>query len=260
MCNHSPGNSHLALERVHYVEVAQEALVNMEGQRLRNALLAAVSHDLKTPLTAIIGLAGTLERDPSPQIRHELTAAIREEAEQMHRLVANLLEMARLQSGGTRLRKEWQSVEEVVGSALHQLRLPLARYQVRTDVPADLPLVEFDALLIERVLVNLLDNAAKYTPAGSRIRVSARRVDEELVVMVEDNGPGLPLKDADKLFEPFTRGESEPATPGVGLGLALSRIIVEAHGGRISAENRPEGGARFRFTLPAGTPPEPEEE
>lgn len=250
----------LALERVHFVEVAQEALVSMEGQRLRNALLAAVSHDLKTPLTAIIGLAGTLERDPSPQIRHELTSVIREEAEQMHRLVINLLEMARLQSGGTELRKEWHSIEEVVGSALHQLRLPLSRHGVRTDVPTDLPLVEFDALLIERVLVNLLENAAKYTASGSHIRISARHTGTELVVTVEDDGPGLPSKDPERLFEPFTRGGSEPALSGVGLGLALSRIIVEAHGGKIQAENRLEGGARFRFILPAGIPPEPEEE
>ncbi len=250
----------LALERIHYVEVAQDTLVQMEGERLRNALLAAVSHDLKTPLTAIVGMASTLERDPPHAIRDELVTAVRKEAEQMSRLVTNLLDMARLQTSGVQLRKDWQSIEEVIGSALHQLKHVLAHHRVETSVPSDLPLVEMDAMLIERVFVNLLDNAAKHTPSGSVISISATLSNREIVVTIEDNGPGLPFDDHTKLFDAFTRGEVERTVPGVGIGLALCRIIVEAHGGRITAANKPEGGAQFRFALPATELPKQERE
>ena len=250
----------LALERIHYVEVAQDVLVHMEGERLRNALLAAVSHDLKTPLTAIVGMTGTLERDPSPDVRHELTVAVRKEAEQMSRLVTNLLDMARLQSEGVHLRKDWQSIEEVIGSALNQLKQALLMHHVETSVPADLPLVEMDAMLIERVFVNLLDNAVKYTSPASTIRIAVILSNREIVITVEDNGPGLPFEDSSKLFDAFTRGEVERTIPGVGIGLALCRMIIEAHGGRITASNKPEGGARFRFALPATESPRQEKE
>ena len=242
----------LALERVHYVEVAQDALVSMEGERMRNTLLSAVSHDLRTPITAIAGLAGTLEKKLADPAQQELAHAIHSEATQMNRLVSNLLDMARLQSGGVKLRLDWQSLEEVVGSALGQLRPVLARHPVQVSLPAELPLLEFDALLIERVLVNLLDNAAKYTPAGSGIRISARLDNGWLRLRVDDEGPGLP-EPAESLFQPFVRGVRESATSGAGLGLALCRLIVEAHGGTIATENRQEGGTRFVVALPVKT-------
>ncbi len=241
----------LALERVHFVEVAQDALVHMEGERLRNSLLAAVSHDLRTPLTALVGLADTLSQDElPPETRKELIAAVGQKARGIAELVGKLLDMARLQAGAVKLKRDWQSLEEVLGSARRQLESMLARHKVSSRLPADLPLCEFDPVLIERVFVNILENAAKYTPPGSEIVVSATVGDGMLHVTVDDNGPGLPAGREETLFAKFERGESESAQPGVGLGLTICRAIVEAHGGRMHAENRREGGARFVFTLP----------
>lgn len=246
----------LALERVHFVEVAQDALLSMEGERLRNSLLSAVSHDLRTPLTALVGLADTLASSSLDEAtRRELAEAIRSRAASTAEQVGKLLDMARLQSGAVQLKRDWQSLEEVLGSALRQLAGVLDQHPLSSQIPADLPLCEFDPVLIERVLINLLENAAKYTPPGSHIRVSAQSRAGLLQVCVDDDGPGLPAGREEKLFSKFERGEAESARPGVGLGLAICRAIVEAHGGRIHAENRPEGGARFVFTLPQGQPP-----
>jgi two-component system sensor histidine kinase KdpD len=170
--------------------------------------------------------------------------------------VTNLLDMARIESGDVKLRLQWQPVEEVIGSALAASRAALAGHTVETHVPADLPLVQYDAVLIERVLSNLLENAGKYTPPGSTVAISAERRGVWLDIAVTDDGPGLPSGQEEAVFEKFTRGERESAKPGVGLGLAICRAIVNAHGGTIHAANRPEGGACFVFTLPLGTPPE----
>jgi two-component system sensor histidine kinase KdpD len=249
----------LALERVHYVEVAQDAVVSMEAERLSNALLAAISHDLRTPLTGLVGLSGTLaalvRSEPGNSQPRELAAAIHEEALRLSALVVNLLDMARLQTGGVTLDRQWQPIEEVVGSALRASARVLAGHRVEINLPADLPPVAFDAVLIERVLCNLLDNGAKFTPAGSRIGLEAGVQGDHLEVRVTDDGPGLPEGLEDRIFDKFTRGEQESARPGVGLGLAICRAIVQAHGGRIRAANRPDGGAQFSFTLPLGTPP-----
>ncbi|MET1083242.1 MAG: ATP-binding protein, partial [Burkholderiales bacterium] len=248
----------ISVERLHYVEVARDALVTMESERLRNSLLSALSHDLRTPLTALVGLADSLALGQPAQAERqaELAAAIREEALRMNRLVNNLLDMARLESGEVRLNLQWQPIEEVVGSALQASGSLLARHVVRVSIPSDAPLVQFDAVLIERVLCNLLENAAKHTPAGTEIRVSAVARDEQLEIAVSDNGPGLPPGLGERIFDKFTRGQEESAVPGVGLGLAICRAIVEAHGGTIRAESPGMGGARFVFTLPLGTPPE----
>lgn len=247
----------LALERVHYVEVAQDAVVSMEAERLSNALLAAISHDLRTPLTGLVGLSDTLAAavgQGDSQTR-DIAAAIREETLRLSALVVNLLDMARMQTGGVTLDRQWQPIEEVVGSALRASARVLAGHRVTTNLPADLPLVAFDAVLIERVLCNLLDNAAKYTPPGSRIGLAAGVQGEHLEVRVTDDGPGLPEGLEDRVFDKFIRGKKESARPGVGLGLAICRAIVQAHGGRIKATNGPDGGAVFSFTLPLGTPP-----
>jgi two-component system sensor histidine kinase KdpD len=247
----------LALERVHYVEVAQEALVRMESERLRNSLLSALSHDLRTPLTVLTGLADSLSLigPPLPKAQAEVVQAIRAECLRTTTLVENLLDMARLQEGNLRLRREWQPLEEVVGSALQSRAGLLAGHRVRVDLPSELPLLELDAALMERVFCNLLENATKYTPAGSLITVSARQDGDRVVIQVEDNGPGLPPGREDGLFEKFARGREESAVSGVGLGLAIVRAIVQAHEGQVKAENRPEGGARFLITLPVGEPP-----
>src|ERR1700722_19004654 len=247
----------IALERVHYVEVAQDAVVQMESERLRNSLLAALSHDLRTPLTVLVGLAEslTLTKPSLSPAQQESAAAIQDEARRMSTLVSNLLDMARIESGEVKLNLQWQPLEEVVGSALNATRSMLKQHLVEVHVPRDLPLVRIDALLIERVLVNLLENASKYTPPGSRIILAAEVIEDRLSVSVSDNGPGLPLGREESVFQKFTRGERESATPGVGLGLAICRAIVESHHGKIVATHRPGGGARFTFTLPLGDPP-----
>ena len=253
----------IALERVHYVEVAQQAVVQMESERLRNTLLAAMSHDVRTPLTALIGQAETLERmGPLTPAQRTSVQAMGAEARELSALVANLLDMARLESGPVQLRSEWQSVQEVVGAALRAARHALGGLQVQTDVPADLPLVEFDAVLIERVLVNLLENAAKYgvaTPAHvPAVCVVARCTASTLELRVRDFGPGLPsssLGQVHTLFDKFTRGQSESSTRGAGLGLAICKTIVLAHGGSIQAMPAEGGGAEFRISLPRSPAP-----
>ena len=253
----------IALERVHYVEVAQQAVVEMESERLRNALLGAISHDVRTPLTALIALAESLQTLP-PEEHGNAARAIVAQAHELHALVNNLLDMARLESGiaggAVNLRRDWQSVEEVVGSSIRAARTSLGDAVVQTALDADLPLVEFDAVLIERVLVNLLENATKY--GAPPIVVGARAEPGTLVLTVRDHGPGLPaalLGREQKLFDKFTRGEAESATPGVGLGLAICRAVVSAHGGEITAANARDGGAEFTVTLPRREPPEPAE-
>ncbi|GGY62780.1 DUF4118 domain-containing protein [Pseudoduganella albidiflava] len=247
----------IALERVHYIDVAQEALVQMESERLRNSLLAALSHDLRTPLTSLVGLAESLAMSkPALSITQmDLARALQEETVRMSTLVANLLDMARIESGAVHLNLQWQALEETVGSALRASRTLLAGHRIATALPAGLPLVRYDAVLIERVLGNLLENAAKYTPAGSTITLSARVFRGSLEVTVADDGPGLPAGQEEAIFEKFTRGERESAKPGVGLGLAICRAIIEAHGGAISARRGGGGGAALVFTLPLGTPP-----
>ncbi|HEY4373849.1 MAG TPA: DUF4118 domain-containing protein [Burkholderiales bacterium] len=257
----------IALERVHYVEVAQGATLKIESERLRNSLLSAMSHDLRTPLAALYGLTDTLALSPPPLSppQQEIAQAMRAEARRMNALVANLLDMARIQSGEIHLNLQWQPLEEVVGSALQATRSVTARQRVRTDLPRDLPLVQFDAVLIERVLVNLLENAAKYAvkepdtgegaPQRAEVVIAARAQGGELLVSVADTGPGVPPGREESIFEKFTRGERESATPGIGLGLAICRAIVQAHHGHIWVDTGYTAGARFCFTLPLGTPP-----
>ncbi|QHI97072.1 DUF4118 domain-containing protein [Xylophilus rhododendri] len=253
----------IALERVHYVDIARQAVVQMESERLRNTLLAAMSHDIRTPLTALLGQAQALQAGGAalPEAsRERLLAGMVLTARQMQGLVLNLLDMARLQSGALHLRLDWQSVEEAVGNAIRAAAPALGEIAVRTELPADLPLVEFDAALMERVLVNLLENAAKY---GAPPIVMAARADaDSLTITVRDHGPGLPPEGSQDLFAMFTRGAVESGTPGVGLGLAICREVVAAHGGSIVAANAPGGGAEFAVQLPRRAPPalaEPDE-
>jgi two-component system sensor histidine kinase KdpD len=248
----------IALERVHYVDVARDALVKMEGERLRNSLLSALSHDLRTPLAAMLGLAETmaLTQPPMSAEQSDIARVLADETKRLIALVNNLLDMARIQSGEVKLDLEWHPMEEVVGSALRASAAALGSRKVHVDIPPDLPLVQMDAVLIERVLANLIENAAKYTPAEARIAVTARVAGDDLETAVEDDGPGIPPGKEEAIFEKFARGNPESPTTGVGLGLAISRAIVEAHGGAIHAEAGRERGARFAFTLPLGTPPE----
>lgn len=244
----------IAIERIHYVDVAQSSTLQIESERLRNSLLATISHDLRTPLAALVGLAESLRIAPAAE-REEIAQSIRDAALRMNALVVNLLDMARLESGRVQLNRQWQPLEEVVGAALLAMKPALAGHALKTSLPADLPLLHIDAVLVERVLCNLLENAAKYAGAGSPIGLGAAVRGEQVEVWIDDQGPGLPPGREDLIFEKFERGRKESATPGVGLGLAICRAIVEAHGGAIRGENREGGGARFSFTLPRGEPP-----
>ncbi|ALM86527.1 DUF4118 domain-containing protein [Bordetella sp. N] len=244
----------IAIERLHYVDVAQKALVDMTSEQLRNSLLAAVSHDLRTPLTSLVGMSENLlnTTPPLPATQREIAAAMRQQAYRMHALVVNLLDMARLQNREVTLRKEWQSVEELVGAALADTREPLRGHQVSVAPLSQLPLVECDGVLIQRVLCNLLENAAKYTPPGSQVRIEAAASADEMRITVSDDGPGVPAGAELSIFQKFVRGERESATPGVGLGLAVCQAIMSAHDGRIWVERGapPLTGARFVIALP----------
>jgi two-component system sensor histidine kinase KdpD len=249
----------IALDRALLAAEAQAAQVRAEAERVRNALLSAVSHDLRTPLTAITGAASTAlegEMRIDPVTRRELLESIRDEAERLNRLVNNLLDVTRLESGTLQLRREWIPIEELVGVALARLAKPLGDRKVTTRLPEDLPPVHVDGLLIEQVFINLLENAIKHTPSGQPIDIEARRDGTGVVVEIADRGPGLPKGEERKIFEKFF---GVGPGGGAGLGLTICRAIVEAHGGRIGGENRAGGGAAFRFSLPAGDPPRPPE-
>jgi two-component system, OmpR family, sensor histidine kinase KdpD len=245
------------LERIHYIDVAQAAALDVAGERLRNALLSAISHDLRTPLASLVGLAESLHLTrpgPTPQ-QAEIADAMAASARRMSALANNLLDMARLQSGAVRLDLQWQPLEEVVGTALAATASLLARHRVHVQLDSELPWVRIDAVLMERVLVNLLENAAKYTPEGTLIEIAGVSMADEVELTVHDQGPGLPVGREDDLFKKFERGDREGSTSGVGLGLALCRAIVIAHGGHIRAEAPVEGGARFVMRFPRGSPP-----
>jgi two-component system sensor histidine kinase KdpD len=251
------GQTALALERLDLAERSQQTSIEFEAERLRTALLSSLSHDMRTPLASIEGAASTMLQEPEPAAptRRELATTIMQESQRMGRLVANLLDMIRVESGDLQVQKEWQLLSDVVGVALLRTEDQLRDHPVTTHLPPELPLVAVDDVLLEQVFVNLLENAAKHTPPGTPVEISATAGADEVVVQVADRGPGLPAGEEERVFEKFHRAASVPGT-GVGLGLAICRGIVTAHGGRIWAENRPGGGAAFRFTIPVvGAPP-----
>jgi two-component system sensor histidine kinase KdpD len=247
-----------ALERTALAEEAKQTELRARTEELRNALLSSVSHDLRTPLATIMGSASTLLDDHgglATAQRSDLARAIYEEAERLNRLVTNLLAMTRVESKDLALRKEWVPLEEIVGAALERLGARAAGRTIRSVIPEDLPPVSVDPVLIEQVFLNLLENAVRYTPVGTPIEIDARLETDAVRIEVKDSGPGLPPGSEERVFEKFFRAPGAPAG-GSGLGLAICRGVVVAHGGTISAGNRPEGGASFRFTLPAsGRPP-----
>jgi len=257
------GQTAVALERSLLAEEAHAAQMRIETERLRNSLLSSVSHDLRTPLAAITGASSSLLETGDrldAVTRRELLESIGEEAGRLNHLVHDLLDMSRLESGAIQAHMEWHPLEEILGAALAQVGRSLPDRRILTRLPETLPLVSVDDVLVEQVLVNLLDNAAKYSPADRPIEVSARVEGNAILVEVADSGPGLDPGDLERIFEKFYRGR-QPRGRGVGLGLAICRGFIEALGGRIWAENRPAGGAAFRFTLPiTGTPPVPEAE
>lgn len=250
-----------ALERSQLAEATERARREVETEQLRSSLLSSVSHDLRTPLAVITGTASTLvDAGDSLDLttRLDLTRAIVEEAERLNRLIRNLLDMTRLDSGTVKVKKEWSSLEEVVGSALSRLDSRLAEREVTVELPPDLPLIPFDAILIEQALINLLENAAKYSQGTIELRAcleTAEAGTPEVIVEVADRGPGIPSGQELRVFEKFHRAAREGSPTGAGLGLAICRAIMAAHNGRIWAENRPGGGASFRFALPIASEP-----
>jgi two-component system sensor histidine kinase KdpD len=242
----------LVLARSRLLEQAKAAAVRARTEELRSSLLSSVSHDLRTPLAAITGAASALrdEADASdPHERRELLDTIAEEAGRLERLLANLLDMTRLESGGLEPKREWVPLEEIVGAALTRLEAQLAGREIQTELPAELPLAFGDPLLLEQLVVNLLENAARHTPAGTPLAIRAAAAEGALELEVADRGPGLAPGDETRIFEKFQRG-ARAGAGGVGLGLAICRGIATAHGGSLVAENRPGGGALFRLTLP----------
>ncbi|HVC12120.1 MAG TPA: sensor histidine kinase KdpD [Burkholderiales bacterium] len=252
------GQIALAIERGLLADQARKAQLAAETEATRNALLAAISHELRTPLAMIVGASSSLAAPPAAmgeEARRELAQTVAEGARRMSEVVAKVLDLARLQGGATRVQADWYELEEVVGGALARLAGPLAGHRVATRLPQGSTLARFDAVLIEQVLINLLENAARYTPAGSHITVTAERRRDALEVRVADDGPGLPPGEEVAVFDKFHRGAPEAAPGGAGLGLAICKAIVEAHGGRIWAENAPGGGAVFHFVLPQAEEP-----
>jgi two-component system, OmpR family, sensor histidine kinase KdpD len=247
-----------SLERVRLATHAQDAELRMESERLRNALLSAISHDLRTPLAAILGASSTLltagERVEAHEQR-ELLQSVHDEAERMSGIVTNVLDMARLQAGAVRLNLQWYPMEEVVGGVLTKMSPRLVHHPVHVTLQPGLPLVQLDATLIERLLANLLENAVKYTPHGTPLEIAAEAGESEITVSVSDRGPGIPAGEEERVFEKFYRVAEESAQSGAGLGLAICRAIVTAHGGTINARNQPGGGAIFSFSLPLSSPP-----
>lgn len=247
-----------AMERARLAGETQKARVRMETEQLRSTLLSSVSHDLRTPLAVMKGAASSIVDDDAaltPETRKDLAQTFLEETERLERLVANLLDMTRLESGAVRVKKEWQPVEEIVGGALARTERQLVGRPVEVLVPSDL-LVPCDGALLEQALVNLLENAAKHTPPGTAVEIEAARAGSELVLSVADHGPGLAPGDERHIFEKFHRSPAERSTPGFGLGLAICRAIALVHGGRIQAQNGEHGGARFELGLPIeGQPP-----
>ncbi len=249
----------LSLERDSSALEAHEAHLQVQTEQMRNSLLSSVSHDLRTPLAAIAGAASSLlgarpeEKDPE---RRDLLQGIVEESRRLGRLVDNLLDMSRLESGALAPDRQWHVLEEIVGSARSRLRRLLEQHTLRVEIPPDFPLLFVDGLLMEQLLVNLLENAARYTPAGSRIEVTARYTGGRAEVRVADDGPGLPPGTEARVFDKFFRGTgvAPDGRRGVGLGLAICQAIAQAHRGEIRAANRPGGGAEFVVTLPTEGP------
>jgi two-component system, OmpR family, sensor histidine kinase KdpD len=241
-------------------QTAAKAKLEFETEKMRTAILSSVSHDLRTPLASITGAASALlaEQDNSEyqkKNREELLNSILNESERMFRLVHNLLDMTRIESGALKVKPQWCSIEEIVGAAIPHFSRRLSKRQLKISIPADLPLVELDEVLIEQVMVNLLDNALKYSPAGSDISISAKTLQSILVVSVVSQGELISAEESRKIFERFVRGKHDTTAGGFGLGLAICKSIITAHGGEIWTDSSATGetsGNSFSFSLPLG--------
>ncbi|MCL4396059.1 MAG: DUF4118 domain-containing protein [Chloroflexi bacterium] len=250
----------MAVERARLQREATQAEILRRTDELKSALLNAVSHDLRTPLASILASAGSLRQPDikwSEEERKQFAEAIEEETIRLNQIVGNLLDLSRIEGGSLRPEKDWYDLGTLVEEVLGRLRPLTAQLCLIVSIPEDLPPILLDYVEIDQVLSNLIENAAKYTKRGTEVEISARRANGELEISVADRGPGIPSVALPHLFEPFFRvARKGPRPKGTGLGLAVAKGLVEAHGGRIWAENRPDGGARFVFTLPLAPPAE----
>ena len=245
----------VAIERISLARGLAEARVSAETERLRAALLTSISHDLRTPLASIIGTVSSLRSfgdKYGAADRDELLATLESEAERLNRFVGNLLDMTRLESGAIELKFDLVDVAEIVGAALERAGNILAQHRVEISVGPDLPMLRLDPILFEQVLFNLLDNAAKYAPPGSRIDLKARQDGDAVAIEVVDEGPGIPPDDLERVFDKFYRVQAQDRRrAGTGLGLAICRGFIEAQGGRIEAHNRRDrSGAILTLRIP----------
>lgn len=246
------GVAAISIERVKLAEAARQADLLAESEKLHTALFNSISHELRTPLSTITGAVSTLldkSIEYSREIQHELLETVQEGAIRMERIVSNLLDIARLESGMLRLKIDWCDIEDIVGTALRRINTVTQKHVIQTELPEDLPLIRADFVLLEQVLVNLVDNSAKYSPAGSHIVISAKRAKNEIIVKVDDNGPGIPEPDIAHIFEKFYRSKQTQRISGTGLGLSICRSIIEAHNGRIWV-NSSAGGTEVSFRIP----------
>lgn len=252
----------ITIERLHYVEVAKQAELDGVSERLRATILSALSHDLRTPLTVIMGLAESLSLSDVPLAEPALSASrdIYTSAVRLKAMVNNLLDIVRLEQGRIALSLEWHSIEEVVGASIQYLGQSLGRHRVRVAIEADLPLVEMDAILMERVFSNLLENAAKFSPADSVIRVEAFRRQGAVHIQLSDQGRGFSGLERDPGASPSMGGALAHLQDGLGLGLSICHMIITAHGGSISLGNDPQGGATVELVLNLGDAPQVPEE
>ncbi|MEX2314400.1 MAG: ATP-binding protein, partial [Thermomicrobiales bacterium] len=243
----------LAIERVRLIDQATQAAVLQRSDELKSALLSAVSHDLRTPLAAIKASATSLLQSDvewSVEDTRDLLQAIDEETDRLTRIVGNLLDLSRIEAGVLRPERAWCDLGELIEETAGRLRAIVPSHPIQVSIGSDVPDAFIDYVEISQVLVNLLENAAKYSPAGAPIEISVERAGGQLVIAVADRGPGIPLGEEERIFEKFYRIASRRGAAGAGIGLSICRGIIEAHGGRIWAEQRPEGGAVLRFTLP----------
>ena len=242
-----------AIERANSAAIAEQSKVEVESEKLRSILLSTVSHDLRTPLASITGAASSIAQDTgklTAETIRDLGRSIHQEANRLSRIVTNLLDVTSLESGMVKLNDQPYYIEEVIGAALTHQEAKLAHHQVTTQAEPSLPMVLADGVFVEQVITNLLENSVKYTPAGSTIAISASLKNGMVQVSVADNGPGIPAGDEHKIFDKFFTTAHHKAQKGTGLGLAICQGVIKAHGGEIWAENAPQGGAIFRFTLP----------
>lgn len=245
----------IAIERDTLSLQAYDAKLEAESERMRSSLLSSVSHDLRTPLAVIAGATSSIMDSAKDRLTNQemsLAKSVFDESQRLSRLVDNLLYMTRLESTALRLRTEPHVFEEIVGAAIARVEPFIGTRRINVVIPPDLPLLDVDALLIEQLIINLLENAVRYTPSDRSIDVIASTSKGKVQVSVRDNGPGIPRGDEEKVFDKFYRGASHAhdSTRGVGLGLAICKAVIEAHGGKIIARNREEGGAEFTFSLP----------